>query len=442
MKTIALYLLLILFFNVFSDESTISNSINSDLFNTDLKPTNSETSLSTSDSLSTNPDTSLSTTDSLSTNPDTSLSTIDSSSTNLDTSLSTTDSLSTNPDTSLSTTDSSSTNSDTSLSTADLSSTNLDTSLSTIAPSNGNSTDPIISNKPRIILIGFDSFQRILRNLVIFRVYFQRFLTTASSRYLYFTVITNYLRRLRVLEEQTANCSLIPDENNDMVYNCSVPVDENRDFTMSAKDDFVFSDLETDLVVSSYANSTMKSLSSQTDDIFKNGVLVLTDSTLTNNDNNFIINGNLMEGELNDNQVILSFDENGNGNLVNATCNVNDQGNKKYQLVCSSNKKIKAHLEGVMGKTSSDKPLLIHMADANNDLVDLDSSSKLNHIYPKASSNGLSTGGIIGIIIACCVALIAAAVAAFLCARKPRPPVQEINTLESNSSNSIKNNFY
>ena len=90
------------------------------------------------------------------------------------------------------------------------------------------------------------------------------------------------MRRLRVLEEQTANCSLISNEANDMVYNCSVPVDENTDFTMSAKDDFVFEGVDPDLVVSSYANSTMKSLSSQTDDIFKNGVLVLTDSTLFN----------------------------------------------------------------------------------------------------------------------------------------------------------------
>ena len=151
-----------------------------------------------------------------------------------------------------------------------------------------------------------------------------------------------------------------------------------------------------------------------------------------------------MDGELNDKQVILSFDENGNGNLVNATCNVNDKGNKKYELVCTSNQKIKAHLEGVMGKTS-DKPLLIHMTDTNNDLVDLDSSSsssKLNNIYPKTNSSGLSSGAIVGIIIACCVALIAAAVAAFLCLRQNRAPIQDMNVLQSNSTNSIKNGIY
>ena len=281
MKTIEFYLLLILFFNVFSDDPTMTNSINLDSSNTELTATNSDTSLSTIDSSPTNSDTSLSTTDSSPTNSDTSLSNTDASTTNSDTSLSTTDSSPTNSDTSLSNTDSSSansesslsttdsspTNSDTSLSNKDSSSTSSDTSLSTIDPSNGNSTlttDPIYSIKPRIVLIGFDNFQRLLRDLVTFRVYFKRFLTRASSRYLYFTVVINYLRRLRVLEEQRANCTLIKDNNNDMIYNCSVPTDANKDFKMSAKDDFEFSDLETNLIVSSYANSTMKSLSSQT----------------------------------------------------------------------------------------------------------------------------------------------------------------------------------
>ena len=62
--------------------------------------------------------------------------------------------------------------------------------------------------------------------------------------------------------------------------------------------------------------------------IFEKGILTFTDSTLTNKDKIFIIDGNLMEDELNDKWVILSFDENGDGNLFNASCNVNDNGSK------------------------------------------------------------------------------------------------------------------
>ena len=95
-----------------------------------------------------------------------------------------------------------------------------------------------------------------------------------------------------------------------------------------------------------------------------------------------------------------------------------------------------------MGKTS-DKPLLINMADGNNDLVNLDPSSQMNNqIFPKRSSKGLSRGAIVGIVLACCVALIAAAVAAFLCLKQNRAPIQDMNVLQSNSTNSIKNGIY
>jgi len=73
--------------------------------------------------------------------------------------------------------------------------------------------------------------------------------------------------------------------------------------------------------------------------IFEKDILTLLDSTLTDKDKTFIIEGNLMEDELNDKWIILSFDENGDGNFVNASCHVNDKGSKKYELVSSSYKK-------------------------------------------------------------------------------------------------------
>jgi hypothetical protein len=247
---------------------------------------------------------------------------------------------------------------------------------------------------------------------------------------------------LRYLEEvkQNSTCILIsPEDNDNMAYNCSVPVEENKDFTMSANDDFVFENLSPDLIISSYANSTMKSLSSLINDPYEGGFLTLTNSTLTQDDMTFRIEGYLMEDEsLNDKQVTLSLDQNGDGNLVNVTCNVNDKGNKKYELVCNSDKIIKAHLEGVMGKTSG-KPLLIHMANNTKDLVDL--KLPINNYNSKNSSNGLSGGAIAGIVIACCVALIAAAIVAYFCVRDPKPPVQEATALELYTSNESGNNI-
>ena len=227
MKTIVFYLLLMLVFNVFSDDAApiISDSINFDSLNTDSSLTNSDNNMP-------NIESSL-------TNSDNSLSNIDSSLLNSDINMPNTESLPKNSD----------------------------ITLSTIDHSNGNETQssaPIYSVKPRIILLGFGLFQRPIRSLVTFKVYFKRFLTIISPRFLYFTVNLNYLRRLRVLKEKKTNCTLITaDDDDDMTYNCSVPVDENKDLIMSANDDFEFEGLNPDLIISSYAKSTMKSLSYQ-----------------------------------------------------------------------------------------------------------------------------------------------------------------------------------
>jgi hypothetical protein len=457
MKTIEFYLLLILFFNVleqekssptidsFNSDSTISDldSKNSDINmpNTDSSTTNSDNTLVNSDSSATNSDNPLVNSDSSTSNSDNPLVNSDSSTANSDNTLVNSDSSTANSDNPLSNTDSSKANSDNPLVNSDSSTSNSDFILSTIDPSNGNTTQtttPIISVRPKIVLLGFGLFRRPIRSLVTFKVYFKRFLVRIASRLLYMTVNTNYLRRLRVLEEQKANCTLItPDEEDDMAYNCNVSVDPNKNFTMSANGDFDFVGLNPDLIISSYANSTMKSLSSQTDDIFAEGILTLENSILSQDDKTFKIEGYLMEDELKDKQVLLSLDENGNGNLVNVTCNVNDKGSKKYELVCTSNKKVKAHLEGVMGKTS-DKPLLIHMADPNEDLVDIQSPA-INYKAKKSSSGGLSGGAIAAIIIVCCVALIASLVTAFLIKRQSKPPIQEFSAVDLNSSNQIKN---
>jgi len=199
-----------------------------------------------------------------------------------------------------------------------------------------------------------------------------------------------------------------------------------KDLRCQQNNDFVFGNgEEREFIISSYANKTMKTLSSQTGDNFENGILTLTDSTVKQDGKKFIIEGTLMEGELDVKKVTLSLDEEGKGDLSNVTCDVNNLGSRKYQLVCSSNKKVKAHLNGVMGK-ASDKPLLINMKNDNEDLVDIDSSSPKNFIYAKKyNSDGISGGAIAGIIIACCVALVIALVTASLLNKKPKPALDQ-----------------
>jgi len=318
---------------------------------------------------------------------------------------------------------------------SDKPSTNQDitTDAKTEAPS-GNSTEP----QPTIVLIGFGRFNRPRTNLAIFRVFFKRYISKLAAKLLYFTVNINYLRRLRILEEQKANCTLVTEENNDdMAYDCNVPISENKDFIMSANDDFEFVGLDPNFKFSSYANKTRKAINNQTSEYVD--IFTLYNATLTTYDNTFIIKG-VLDDELNDKQVILSFDEDGKGDLTNATCKVNKAGGSNYKLDCTSSKRLKAHLDGVMGKTST-KPLLILKKEGEDDLVDVDSTPYKYGAIGKKSSGGLSSGGVAGIIIACCVALIAALIAGYFCSKQTRPPM-EPTALPMDSSNSIQNVAY
>ena len=237
------------------------------------------------------------------------------------------------------------------------------------------------------------------------------------------------MRRLRVLEEVTkqTNCVLISSENN-AAYNCSVPVDEDKELTMSANDDFVFEGLgKPDIVISSYAKNAMKKLSDQTGDPLAQGVLTLSNSILTQKDRTFTVEGTLLENEsLKDDEITLSL-ENANENLVNVSCNVNNKGNQQYELVCNPKKAINAHLDGVMGSTST-KPLLISMAEGQDDSINL--QSKKGKFFLKNDDSKLSGGAIAGIVIACCVALIASAIVALLFVSKRKPPVEQASSIE------------
>ncbi|MBQ6285913.1 MAG: bifunctional metallophosphatase/5'-nucleotidase [Bacilli bacterium] len=68
------------------------------------------------------------------------------------------------------------------------------------------------------------------------------------------------------------------------------------------------------------------------------------------------------------------------------------------------------------------------------------SSRDGQNFFPKKSSTGLSTGGIIAIIIPCVAALIAATVIAFICINKQNANIQHVNQDSINSIIKIKNN--
>ena len=322
-----------------------------------------------------------------------------------------------------------------------------DSSYSEIDSEPKNNTRPVITDPvqppyyppPLIILTGYGLFQRRI-TIVVFVVYFKRIRGyNVLSRRLTFHVNIYYFRRLRLLQEEVlAECTRFTgDENDNIQYNCTFPCDANRNFSaVISQNDFQFEN-QTNVTsqISSFANFTFRDISKQAAPL--GDVVVLNNTVLEENGLKFTLTGNITDYlDSNENEVVLSFDEDGNGNIKNATCTINPQGGSIYELDCMAEDGISAPLNGVMGIISPNgKRLLIYMQEGEDTTL----NTGINHqsLYKRGnSSGGLSGGAIAAIVIACVVALIALAVIAMMC-RKPgtvAAPFQE-STLGINTNN-------
>ena len=110
--------------------------------------------------------------------------------------------------------------------------------------------------------------------------------------------------------------------------------------------------------------------------------------------------------------VNLFLDENGDGNLENISCYLNNINNK-YELECTPNSSISAHLNNVDGKTFDNKNLVISMKENEDDFIYIKIPTNF-YGNIKSSSKGLSGGTIAAIVICCVVAIIAIAIIAVL----------------------------
>ena len=111
-------------------------------------------------------------------------------------------------------------------------------------------------------------------------------------------------------------------------------------------------------------------------------------------------------------------------------------------MILRPKKALNANLEGTLGKAKGEKNVYLSFVKANSTHLDdhLEYAGPINNVYRKKSS-GLSTGGIIAIIIPCVLVLLAVAAIAFFVGRKPpEPPTKNItNVAEINYSANIVN---
>ena len=310
-----------------------------------------------------------------------------------------------------------------------------------------NQTSPVITDPvqppnyppPLIILTGYGLFQRRI-TIVVFVVYFKRISGyNVLSRRLTFHVNIFYFRSLRLLQEEVlAECTRFTgDEDDNLQYNCTIPCDPNKNCSaVVSQNDFQFEN-QTNVThqISSFANVTSKDISKQIAPF--GNVVVLNNTFLEENGLKFTLTGNITDYlDSNEKEVVLSFDEDGKGNIKNVTCAIYSLRGNIYELDCMVEDGISATLNGVMGIISpNDKRLLIYMAEGEDTII----NTGINHqsLYKRGnSSGGLSGGAIAAIVIATVVALIALAVIAMMCRKQGdvSGPFQE-STLGINTNN-------
>ena len=270
------------------------------------------------------------------------------------------------------------------------------------------------------------------------------------------TLTITYTNRYRVLfralqevgkKNIEAECTRFTyDYDNNARYNCSFPFDVNQtilNVTADGNATFIVSDgkFEPTIIATPYVNKTM----------FKEGIQNRKDDGILENKKIYILNNTILEenglkfkltGEslipIGDNNAILSFDEKGNGEIKNATCNIYKIEGNIYELDCTAKTNINAYLNGVNGITSNtDEKIIIIMKPDSDNILNVNSGNNYLSLYGRKSSSGLSAGAIAGIVISCIIVLLAIAIGGMLCRRIKVPATFQESTLGINVS---KNN--
>ena len=333
-------------------------------------------------------------------------------------------------------------------------------------------TYPSSVKKTQLVLVGVGNYVippvHTPGRTVGFVVYYKMIIRTyiLPIRMTVFIKVTYYSRLLRYLEEKDvkAVCDRYTyDEDPDIKYNCTFPVKEDVEIGKVISDgDFKFEGMDEsiapEVTMSSLVNETLRHSGIQTavgDDLLRKQYL-LNNTILEENGLKFRLMGEMDSIIPKDVTIVLIFDEKGDGNLKNAACNVSNLEGKFYELDCLAEKSINAHLNGVIGNTSSGEKIIIYVKEGHDEF--LNTGSNYMGLYNRGSSSGLSTGSIVGIIIACIIALICIIIGVIICrkANISSPfkesqlgvntnniPIQDSSFGEYNSStlNNVKSQF-
>jgi hypothetical protein len=303
------------------------------------------------------------------------------------------------------------------------------TTLTTIPITASNST-----HLPELLLLGFK--KEYLDNGILFYVITRIFGITPEKLTLS-AKITNSTTNLRFLEDLQFTCPLDKDKdkgNNIYTFKC-----ENKGYNVS--------ELVVDLNTVKIDDKKLEKLSTAelTKDLNKNaevGDLIL--------DKEIIVMSECSFGDSKNVEIEGKFDKPISENdPKNPYLLVTDGDKKEYVpytyskngakdiLTLDNKASINTDLNWTMGRINDNKSLILEFAGGHGN----PNFNSTEIVRRKSSRSGLSTGGIVAIVIPCIAVLLAVAGLAFIFGNRTKPPMENIEnkTIGINSSAAINN---
>lgn len=304
------------------------------------------------------------------------------------------------------------------------------TTLTTIPTTASNSTHP-----PELLLLGFKKEH--LDNGILFYV-ITRIIGFTPEKLTLNAKIKNSTTNLRFLEDLRFTCPLDKDKDK-----------ENDIYTFKCEDKgYNVSELEVYLDTVKVDDKSLKKLSTAelTKDLNKNTevgdlildkeIIVMKECSFADSDKNVVIEGKFEE--------FISENEPKNPYLL-----VTDGDGKEYVpytyskngakdiLTLDNKASINTDLNGNMGRINDNKSLILEFAGGYGN----PNFNSTEIVRRKSSRSGLSTGGIVAIVIPCIAVLLAVAGLAFILGNRTKPPMENIEnkTIGINSSAAINN---
>ena len=306
-------------------------------------------------------------------------------------------------------------------------------------PDNKSNTNII----PDKILLGFDNFIHSDNKLSFFSYIRNKHAKSSMhDKILIFVLLIT--RNLRSLDEikQTVECSLIENNSKNDIdkYNCTKDGIEGQ---ISKVEILTYPE---NLEKTNLSQAMGKDLQTYAkgDKSLQDDIVTIKDCKIEGKIKDLIyITGTnstpLENGEL----TLYVVQKDGNMVEVPSTLNTLKNNKNRVQMILDPNSKINAFLDGTLGKAKGGKNVYLSFDNPNrteNSPDYLNYDAHTNSHYRKKSS-GLSTGGIIAIIIPSVLVLLAVAALTFLLGRKaPQPLAQNItNATGINSTDNIVN---